>query len=301
MSFISSRVWALQEICRSLKKDWGVVTLSILLMSLALSIPLFVGNLLYDLAPPARALPTTAEITVFLEKQAKPEVLSEQLAQYPEVDSVTFIPKDEALSSLNARLGIKDLLKVENPLPNILVLHLQQNISAERIERFIGELNKNKNIDMTAFDNEWLKKFKLLAKTTIVTVSCLAVTVSALVVLVLILVVRLATHSIEPVMTTLFFFGASPWFAIRPWAWRGALVLGLSSALALGLASLGLSILQPSILAVGEIYQSSLTLHFPEPEWCAGFIVAFAALGALTTSLSALRIWKRVQRANSLM
>ncbi len=301
MSFFSSRLWALKEVARSLKKDWALATLSTCLTALALSIPLFVGNLLYDLAAPVRTLPTNAEITVFLEKQAKPEAVAEQLEQFPEVDTVTQIPRDEALSSLYERLGIKDLLKVDNPLPDILVLHMRRDVSSADIDSFLAGLDKNKSIDMTAFDNEWLKKFELIKKATLLTVSCLAAAGSLLVIVVLLIVVRLSTHAIEPVMTTLYFFGASPWFAIRPWALRGALLMGVSGALALGISFAGLTVLRPSLLAVANIYQSALTLHFPDWTWCAGFVLIFAVLGAMTASFSALRIWKRIQRIHCLM
>lgn len=301
MSFVSSRVWAFQETFRSLRKDWGLFTLAVLLSSLALSIPLFVGSILYDLAAPARAIPTHAEITVFLNKKVKPDAMATEFEQIPEVSNITIIPKDDAIKSLNERLGIKDILKVDNPLPDILVLELATDVSGARIETILADLNKNKNVDMTAFDNEWLKKFQTVSHTVILAISTLAVAGSLLVVLVLLMVVRLATHAIEPVMKTLHLFGASPMFAIRPWAWRGAILMGLSSAIALGLASGGISLLKPSIEQIAALYQTTLTLRYPEWDWCVGFVLCFCFLGAFTSSLSAYRIWKRAQRLNSLI
>ncbi len=301
MSFMSSRLWAWHEMLRSLRKDWGLVSLTALLTALALSLPLFVGQLLYDLGSPMRALPTNPEVTVFLEKNAKTKQVAELLEQFPEVNTVTTIARDEALASLNERLGIKDLLKVDNPLPDILVLHLRSDVPPERMEGFLAELNKNKNVDMTAFDNEWLKKFQLMTRLTLTVVGALGAVGALLVVVVLLLVVRMATHAIEPVMTTLFFFGASPWFAIRPWAWRGAFLMGVASLLALVLNAAGISLLRAPLQALAESYQSSLLLHMPDLQWSAAFIFGAATLGAAATSLAAWRIWYRVQRQNSLM
>lgn len=301
MSFISSRTWALREMFRSLKRDWGLFTLAVLLSSFALSIPIFVGSILYDLAAPARAIPTNPEITIFLNKKINPETLSENMRKLPEVITATIIPKEDAVKSLNERLGIKDLSKVDNPLPDILVLTLSNNVSESRIQTILTDLDKTKSVDMVAFDHEWLKKFHTVSRAIIISVGTMGVAGSLLVIFVLLMVVRLATHAIDPVMKTLYLFGASPMFAIRPWAWRGALLMGLSSAIALALAALAISFLKPSIEQIAALYQSSFTLHFPETYWCLGFVLCFCALGAVTSSISAYRIWKRAQRLNSLI
>ncbi|MBS5291144.1 MAG: permease-like cell division protein FtsX [Sutterella wadsworthensis] len=301
MSFISSRIWACREMFRSLKRDWELFTLAILLSSFALSIPIFVGSILYDLAAPARAIPTNAEITIFLNKKVKPETLAESMLKLPDVITTTIIPKEEAVKSLNQRLGIQDLSKVDNPLPDILVLTLSNNVSESRIKTILDDLDKNKNVDMVAFDHEWLRKFHTVSHAIVIAVGTMGVAGSLLVIFVLLMVVRLATHAIDPVMKTLYLFGASPMFAIRPWAWRGALLMGLSSAIALCLATLAISFLKPSIEQIATLYQSSLTLHFPETYWSLGFVLCFCALGAVTSSISAYRVWKRAQRLNSLI
>lgn len=295
MSFFSERQWALKEAFLSLKKDKAIFALSVLMCSLALSVPLFIGGILYDLSAPFTSLPTHVEMTLFLNNRANIDLLVTDMEALDEVDHVQVIPKAEAFETLNKKLGIKDLVKFDNPLPDILVLSLKADVSPERIESLSEELNKNKSIDMTAYENEWRNKLESLTRATLIGVSALGVVVSALVILILSTVVRLTTHSIKPLMKTLFVFGATPSFSIRPWAWRGAMLLGTSSGLALGLCCLGILLLRPSISEIAQLYQTDLVLNYPSPVFGIIFVLILSGIGALTAALSAFNVWRTVQ------
>ena len=59
MSFLSSRRWALSETFRGLFENKGLFALGTLLSALALSVPLFISTIFYELAEPLRQLPTS--------------------------------------------------------------------------------------------------------------------------------------------------------------------------------------------------------------------------------------------------
>ena len=65
MSYASSRAWALKETFRGFRQNFSLFSLATFLSALALSIPLFISTIFYELAEPIRQIPTSVEITVF--------------------------------------------------------------------------------------------------------------------------------------------------------------------------------------------------------------------------------------------
>ena len=63
------------------------------LASLALSVPLFISTIFYELAEPLRQLPTAVEITIFTDKNADTAKVTTQLEQFSKIDFVLLIRK----------------------------------------------------------------------------------------------------------------------------------------------------------------------------------------------------------------
>lgn len=220
MSYASSRAWALKETFRGFRQNFSLFSLATFLSALALSIPLFISTIFYELAEPIRQIPTSVEITVFTKSGTDMEKLSKAVAEIETIERVSLVPKDEAIRSLNEHLGLKDKAVKHNPLPDILIATVSSNTSPAGVDAAAGRIEKIEGVDMLAYETDWREKLDALSNAARLGLLCLGIVVLTLVMLVVAASIRLTTLSVQPQMKALYLFGASPSFAMRPIAWR---------------------------------------------------------------------------------
>ena len=218
MSFTSSRTWALQQVFRGIRNAKGLFFLALMLASLSLTIPVFVASVLYSLSEPIRSIPVAPEITVFTYQnmnKALMDNLRERIGRHEHVMKITTIPRDEAYKSLIENLGIKQTQdSADNPLPDLIIVTLDQNMAPEDIEKTAKNIEKLAGVDMVAYDSTWLTKlnaiydalFNLGVIFTIITLMLLVCVITAS--------VRLATDAQKNELSMLYLFGASASFSI---------------------------------------------------------------------------------------
>jgi len=87
--------------------------------------------------------------------------------------------------------------------------------------------------------------------------------------------------------TVLLLAGARPSFIVRPYAYAGALTLGLGAALAIGLATAAMALVEPRIAAIATVYGQEFRLEAP-PVWVpAALLLAVAVGGFLAAAVGA--------------
>ena len=216
MSYASSRAWALKETFRGFRQNFSLFSLATFLSALALSIPLFISTIFYELAEPIRQIPTSVEITVFTKSGTDMEKLSKAVAEIETIERVSLVPKDEAIRSLNEHLGLKDKAVKHNPLPDILIATVSSSTSPAGVDAAAGRIEKIEGVDMLAYETDWREKLDALSNAARLGLLCLGIVVLTLVMLVVAASIRLTTLSVQPQMKALYLFGASPSFAMRP-------------------------------------------------------------------------------------
>lgn len=296
MSFLTSRRWAFQETCKGLWQDKGLFALATLLSALAISIPLFISSLFYEIADPMRQLPTAVEITIFTEQRAKAVTIADAVAKVPVIEQVRIISKDEAFRSLNDQLGLKNKTDARNPLPDLIIATANSNASPDAVGKAAAEIEKLSGVDMIAYETAWQEKFRAVSKAAQTGIIALGAIVLLLVIMVLAAAIRMMTFSALPQMRALYFFGASPSFAVRPWAWRGFILLCAASLGALGITSLCVQLLSPALADIAELYGITLMLSLPPADWCFGFVIICSLVGYIVAALAAQDSWRRAQR-----
>jgi cell division protein FtsX len=114
MSFLSSRIWAAQQVCRSINNAKGLFFLALMLASLTLTIPVFIASAIYSLSEPLRAVPVVPQITIFSEQnitKAEMDNLLARIKRHAHVMDVSVIPKEKAKETLTCS-GQWDKIKV---------------------------------------------------------------------------------------------------------------------------------------------------------------------------------------------
>ena len=157
MSFLSSRAWALQQVLRGINNAKGLFFLALALASLSLTIPVFVASIVYGLSEPLRSVPVSPEVTVFTDEsitKSQMTNLEARIGRHEHVMKITTIPKEEAFKALNENLGIKtnNNDKAANPLPDLIIVTLDQNMAPEDIEKTAKNIEKLSGVDMVAYD-----------------------------------------------------------------------------------------------------------------------------------------------------
>ena len=294
MSFVTSRRWALQETLRGLRRDAAPFVFATCLSALALSIPLFIACIFYGLSEPLRSLPTAVEITVFTTEKADAARVEEEIRRIEEVVSTRIIKKEEAYAELNERLGIKPAKSASNPLPDIVIATLANDLSNAKIEDAAKAIEAIRGVDFVPYEISWHEKLQAVTRAANVGLVCLGSVVLLLVVLVLGTAVRLTSSSARSEMRALHLFGASPSFAVRPYAWRGFLLMGASAALALG-TEIGLIFFGRAVASVASLYDAAVSLTLPPADWCLGIVLGCAVVGSIVASAVAADTWRQIR------
>lgn len=294
MSFVSARRWALLETFRGLRRNPGLFAFGTVLAALSLSIPLFIATVFYGLSEPLRTLPTSVEMTVFTTSGADVKKLESDIQPLRHVVRTELIPKAQAFADLNERLGLQTKKNARNPLPDIIIVTLDEDASAEDIAQTAKAVQALKGVDFVPYEASWHEKLRAVTQAAWVGVGCLGAVVLALVVLVIAASVRMTTFSAQTEMRTLHLFGASPAFAIRPFAWRGMLLMCVASLIALSLTQAGVTVFGQAVQDAAALYSASVPLTMPPPQWCAAFVVFCVLAGGIVASLAAADCWRRV-------
>lgn len=295
MSFMTPRRWALEEMLRGLRRDGSRSFFSLLLAALALSIPLFIALVFYGLSEPIRSLPMAVELTVFAKDKVPMEKLEHDVKDMPWVASTQIIPRDEALKSLNEKLGLPQR-SGSNPLPDILIVTLSSEATSAEIAEVAKRIEGLPTVDFVPYEASWHEKLQSISRAVWTGLGCLGAVTALLVVLVLETAIRLTTLAAGSEMRTLYLLGATPAFAIRPYAWRGFILMGAAAGLALLLAQTGVMVLRPALSEAAALYGGELRISLPPPLWCWSFAAASAFIGSLVAALAALSAWRGIIR-----
>ena len=135
-------MFALREALLALVRH-PVSTLATLVTALvSFTLLMLVGLLLWNLEKVVGSLEREVEIAVFLKPGADGAAFFQKVSRWPEVASVRYIPKDQALKTLEADFPyLKGAAGyVENPLPDTLVVRPKAaDQVAELAQRLLGE------------------------------------------------------------------------------------------------------------------------------------------------------------------
>lgn len=303
MSFMSSRTWALQQVLRSIRNAKGVFFLALMLASFSLTIPVFVASVIYGLYEPMRAVPVAPEITVFTYMDlpdAQMNNLRERIGRHEHVMKITTIDKEDAYKSLNENLGIKQTSKDKssNPLPDLIIVTLDTNLSPADIEKTAKNIEKLKGVSVVAYDSTWLTKLDAVSQAVYSLGAIFAAITLILIVCVITASVKLAAETQKTELQLLYLFGAVPSFTVRPYAWRGFITMGLAAVIALMLSSFATRYLNKALPTVGEQYGTELFISGLPWEFNAGFIGFCAMLGGLIASIITRRAIAKIEQLN---
>ncbi|WP_137165734.1 permease-like cell division protein FtsX [Salinimonas lutimaris] len=105
-----------------------------------------------------------SEISLFLTESTNAgsaQQLITRIKTWPEVDSVTYIPADDALKEFQHMSGLGDAVAYleSNPLPDVvLVAPTQKHSTPDAAARLLEKLKDEREVDVGKLDIEWLER-----------------------------------------------------------------------------------------------------------------------------------------------
>jgi cell division transport system permease protein len=219
-------------------RPWAT-TLTLLVMSLALTLPL----LLWLLLDNARALGGNLEdaraISVFLKPgldAAAAQAFAEKLRRRTDVAQVTLKSPEQGLDEFRNQSGFADALKIlqSNPLPSVLIVMPRlQGTEAGAAPPLVAELERESDVDLVQYDALWRQRMDAILVFTARAAAVLATLLALAALLVVGNTVRMDISSRADEITVVQLLGANNAFVRRPFLYTGLVYGAVSGLLAL--------------------------------------------------------------------
>jgi cell division transport system permease protein len=289
MKALAVRAHALRETARLLRRRPGSFLLAVLLAAAAFTVPLPGASIARSAATLVQQLPLGPEINLFLATPTSTteiRQLQSQLAGRPGVAQVEWITRDAALKALAERTGGSGPAGLgANPLPDVLVVTLSPQTEPTEIEAALAELRRLPRVDSAAADVRWHRQLRGLLRAAAVAGTLVGGLAAALLVLVVLASVQLQLTTSAEYVRVLRLVGADTRFVVRPFAYTGALTLGLGMVVAAGLTEAGLTVAAPPAAKLARTYGAELDLQALPPHWQAALVAGAALVGGLVAAM----------------
>lgn len=299
MSFMSSRLWAFKQVTRGITRSKGLFSLAFALVTLTLTIPVFVLTVTLSMTEPLQALPVEPQITVFTDlniSKATQNNLIARVKRHANVTQVQLVEKEQALAQLNENLGLKKANDREaNPLPDLLIVTLDRNTNSHDIEKTAENIEKLRGVDMVAYDSTWVSKLDAIKHSLSNLLKIFVTLTGILSFLVVTASVRLAVNPQKNELEALYLFGADPSFSRRPYTWRGFLTMGLAAYCSVFLSNICTNYLNQALIVLGQQYQVQLTIAPLPGIYTISFVVFCASLGAFIANIITYQAIRKIE------
>ena len=207
-----------------------------------------------------------AQISLFLKRTVPEEEanrLARQIQNLPEVASVNYISRSEALQEFQRLSGFGDALQAlkDNPLPSVLVIHPTANASTPAAtEKLLQRLQAYPPVDVAQLDMQWVKRLYVIMELVRRGVVVLAALLALAVLLVVGNTIRLAIQNRRDEIVVMKLIGGTDGFIRRPFLYTGFWYGLFGGVIAWLLVSLSLSILRDPVERLTGLYQSKFEL-----------------------------------------
>lgn len=263
----------------------GATVLTLLVMSLALTLPLLLWLLLDNARGLGGSVADARALSAFLKPgvdAAAAQALADKLAQRADVAGVIVKTPQEGLEEFRDQSGFADALKLlqSNPLPAVLIVSLKEaDVAQPGPPPLIADLEKMGEVDLVQYDALWRQRLDAILAFTARTTTVLAVLLALAALLVVGNTVRLDVQGRAEEIGVVQLLGASNAFVRRPFLYTGLCYGIASGVLALALVVAVELALSAPLRQLLQSYGDRFALHGLAPLHALGLVAVSAALG----------------------
>lgn len=243
-------------------------TLTVMVIAIALALPAALYLAVDNVQKLGGNIESSAQITVFVRKAAKPEAikgLEAKLNQITGVTAVEYISANQALLEFKALSGFGSALRYleDNPLPAVFLVQplVAGDVDLIQTNKIIETIAKLPTVDDVQIDMAWLERLHSLIEMGHKIALALGIMLGIGVLLVIGNTIRLAIESRRDEIVVVKLVGGTNAYVRRPFLYNG-LLLGLFGALIAAIMLFSSLVwMSSSIENLASLYQSQYRLE----------------------------------------
>jgi cell division transport system permease protein len=213
-------------------------------------------------------LESSNQMSLFLKEhvtEAAGQKLVEQLRQNPNVETVKFIGKNQAMEEFKAHSGFADALNAltSNPLPNVIQLlpkHSLENSGA--IQQLMSDFRQLPNVDFVQVDMQWVERVQTLMIIASRSVSVVGLLLGFAVTFITGNTIRLELQNRQDEVFISKLVGATNAFIQRPFMYTGFWLGFIAGFLAWLIVTIMLLVVEAPVERLSTLYNSNFEMQF---------------------------------------
>ncbi|AEG01521.1 permease-like cell division protein FtsX [Methylomonas methanica] len=213
-------------------------------------------------------LQASNQMSLFLKdpvSEAAGQKLADELARHPQIESVKFIGKKQAMDEFKANSGFGDALNAleGNPLPNVIqVLPKDVLDNREALDALMAEFKQMPQVDFVQVDMQWVERLQAIMRIASRGVTLVSVLLGFAVTFITGNTIRLELHNRQDEVFISKLVGATHAFIQRPFLYTGfwlGFIAGFSAWL---IITIMLLIVETPVEKLSGLYNSSFQLLY---------------------------------------
>jgi len=198
-----------------------------MVIGIALALPTGLHVLLKNAQQLSGGWESTAQISVFLKKNiqsSQAKKLKSDIQAWPDVISIHYISREQALKEFQTLSGFGDALKAldANPLPSVLIVKPKLSKNSEQAtQRLLNKLRNLPQTDKAQLDMQWVKRLYAIMNIVERGVQILGFLLALAVLLVVGNTIRLAIQNRRKEIVVMKLIGGTDAFIRRPFLYTG--------------------------------------------------------------------------------
>jgi len=240
-----------------------------MVIGIALALPAGLYTLLKNAQQLSGGWESTAQISVFLKKKVsekQAQNLKFEIQRWPNIISVHYISRDQALKEFQALSGFGDALKAlnSNPLPSVLIVKpkLLSGKNESSTQDLLNKLRGLRETDKAQLDMQWIRRLYAIMNIVERGVLILGALLALAVLLVVGNTIRLAIQNRRKEIVVMKLIGGTDAFIRRPFLYTGFWYGLLGGIIAWLLVSFTLLSISNPIEKLTSLYQNQFSLNY---------------------------------------
>ncbi len=259
--------------------------MTIAVIAIALALPSGLLVLLDNLQRLNAGWDDTTSISLFLQQSvsdARADRLAEELRDWPRIDAVRTLHRDQALAEFRELSGFGEALDAldENPLPSVLIVQPAAQAAPDQpIAALVEELGRLPEVELAQLDLQWVKRFSAMMDIGRRGVLVVGALLGLAVLLIVGNTIRLDIQNRREEIEVCKLIGGTDAFIRRPFLYGGFWYGLLGALLAWLLVAAGLWLLDEPVRRLAGLYDSGFLLDGPSLEGVGLLLAAGVGLG----------------------
>ena len=275
--------------------------MTIAVLGLSLTLPASLYLVVKNVQQVSSGFEEASEISLFVKEsmnEQETQTLVKRFALYPEVESVTFISKQQALQEFKQVSGFGQALSYlnSNPLPDVvLVIPTSRHRQPNAAKVLLTKLESEREVDFGKLDIAWLERLNALLsllKESVITIALLLLTS---VTLIIGNTIRLSIMDKKEEIQVMKLVGATNTFIHAPFLWTGIWYGVIGGLFAFICVALMMWWLSTAVSSVASVYQTSFSLIGLTLKEFGSLVLLATSLGFIGSYLSVNRYIKEIE------